>query len=223
MHPVVIVAIIIAGVALAIVVFRADQERKRLLRAWARSKGLRLKRIKKRGWEKEYPAFKLLTKGHHRHSSLHIEGEVDGKRVRCVDYRYTTGSGKNRQTHSYALVVMDTCCPVVPLHIRREHLFDRVGEFFGHDDIDFESAEFSRKFHVAASDRRWAYDVIHQKTMDYLLETPSVTIEFGYAEIAVYRTGALSAERCQEALKVARRMFDLIPDDVLAQLKGDAS
>lgn len=221
MHPVVVVLIITIGLFLVFVGVRQDQKRKRLLRAWSRSRGLRMKRIKRRGWEKEYPAFNFFTKGHGRHSPLHLDGTVDGRRVRCVDYRYTTGSGKNRQTHRYGVVLMDTGCPVVPLHIRREHVFDRVGEFFGHDDIDFESAEFSRKFHVSSADRRWAYDVIHQETMDYLLETPSVVIEFGFAEIAVYRRGALTADRCEEALKVARRMLELIPADVLAQLKGD--
>ena len=96
-----------------------------------------------------------------------------------------------------------------------------MGEFFGHDDINFESSEFSRRFHVSASDRKWAYDVITQRTMDYLLELPPVTIELGFAEIAVYVGGSLSGEKCQTGLKIAREFLDLIPADVLAQLKGE--
>ena len=222
MEPIFIVPIIIGAAAIAVLAYRQDLKRRRLLRAWARSKGLTVHGQSQRGWEKEYPAFKLLDRGRSRHSSLHVEGELDGRRVRCLDYRYTTGSGKNRKTHRYSIVLMDTGTPVVPLAIRREHIFDKVGEFFGHDDIDFESSEFSRRFHVSAADRKWAYDVIHPRTMDYLLQAPSVTIEFGFNEIAVYRGGALTGEKCQEGSKVAREMIDLVPTDVLAQLKGDS-
>ena len=41
------------------------------------------------------------------------------------------------------------------------------------------------------TDRKWAYDVIHTRTMEYLLQAPSFTIEFGFGEIAVYKTGLL--------------------------------
>ena len=220
MQPIFIVLLIFVGVTVAVLAYRQDRKRRRILRAWANAKRLTMSSDKRRGWENEYPAFKLFTRGHSRHTSLHLEGEVGGRRLRCLDYRYTTGSGKNRQTHRYGVILLDTDTPVIPLQIRREHVFDRVGEFFGHDDIDFESAEFSRRFHVSSADRKWAYDVIHPRTMDYLLETPSVTIEFGFAEIAVYRSGALTADRCQDALKVARTMLDLVPQDVLDQLKG---
>jgi len=219
--PIVIALVILALVPVAILAYRQDRRRRRLLSAWARAKGFQLDETRQRGWEKEFPAFSLFTRGHSRHSSRHLEGTVDGRRVRCLDYRFTTGSGKNRQTYRYGMVLLDTGTPVIPLCIRAEHAFDKVGEFFGHDDLDFESAEFSRRFHVSAADRKWAYDVIHPRTMDYLLTAPPATIEFGFAEIAVYRRGALTASGCQEMLQVARRMLDLVPADVLAQIKGE--
>ena len=212
---------ILAASGLGILAYRHEQKRRRLLRAWARSKGLVMHGAVRRGWEKEYPAFALLTRGRSRHTALHLEGEIDGRRVRCLDYRYTTGSGKNRRKHCYSVIVMDAGTPVIPLTIRREHVFDRVGEFFGHDDIDFESSEFSRRYHVSSSDRKWAYDVIHTGTMDYLLTLPPVTIEFGFAEIAVSVGGPLTGEHCQQCLKIAREMLDLIPRDVLVQLRGE--
>jgi len=49
-----------------------------------------------------------------------------------------------------------------------------------------------------------------------------VHIEFGFNEIVVYKNGALTGEFCQECLKVARRMLDLIPDNVLTQPRGDS-
>jgi hypothetical protein len=207
-------------IGIVVLAVRHERKRRRLLRAWARAKGFSMHGTARHGWEKEYPALKLLDRGRSRHTVLHLEGEVDGRRARCLDYRYTTGSGKNRKTHHYSIVLLDTGAPVIPLAIRREHVFDRMGEFFGHDDIDFESSEFSRRFHVSAADRKWAYDVIHTATMDYLLTLPPVTIEFGFAEVAVYVTGSLTGDRCQQGLAIAQKMLDLVPDDVLAQLKG---
>jgi hypothetical protein len=220
-QPIFIVLIIIAVAVIGYLAYQHEQKRRRLLRAWARSKGFVMMDGKRRDWEIEYPAFKLFERGHSRHTSLHLEGEVDGRRTRCLDYRYTTGSGKNRKVHRHAVVLLDTGTPVVPLQIRREHVFDRVGEFFGHDDIDFESSEFSRRWHVSSTDRKWAYDVIHTGTMDYLLEAPAVTIAFGYQEIAVWVGGQLTGEKCQQCLKIAREMLALVPADVLAQLRGE--
>ena len=57
------------------------------------------------------------------------------------------------------------------LFIRREGIFDSVKRAFGFDDIDFESAEFSKRFFVKSSDKRFAYDVIHPKMMEFLLAT----------------------------------------------------
>ena len=71
---------------------------------------------------------------------------------------------------------------VPSLKIRREHLFDRVASFIGFDDIDFESSEFSDRFHVKSSDKRFAYGVIHPRMMDFLLanDPPTVNLEGDY-------------------------------------------
>jgi len=223
MKPILFILLALALGAVIAMAVRQDRKRKRLLRAWARSHGFAMNEGRCDGWEREYPALKIFERGRHRHSSLHLAGEVDGHRVHCLDYRFTTGSGKNRRVHRHGLVIVSTGTPVLPLRIRREHVFDRVGEFMGFDDIDFESAEFSRRFHVSGPDRKWAYDIIHPETMDYLMTTPSVAMEFGHGEIMVNRNGSLSGHGCQEDLAVARKLLELVPADVLAQLRGEST
>ena len=56
-----------------------------------------------------------------------------------------------------------------PRHPLEEFFGPPFGEFFGHDDIDFESAEFSRNFYVKSSDRKWAFDILHARAMEFLL------------------------------------------------------
>ena len=222
MDPILVVLVIVGVIALGIYSLVQDRKRKRLLRAFARSQGLAYHDGRETGWEHEYPAFKVLDRGNSRQSKLHLEGERDGRHVRCLDYRFTTGSGKNRKTHRRSLVVLGTGTPVIPLRIRPEHIFDKVGEFLGLDDLDFESSEFSRRFHVSSADRKWAYAVIHPRLMEYLLTLPGdVRVEFGFQELAVIRDGALTATRCHRDLKTATRVLELVPEDVLAELRGE--
>jgi hypothetical protein len=216
-----ILAVAVLMVLLAVYAYRRDRRRRRLLLAWARSRGFTLSADRRTGWECEYPAYRLFTRGYNRHSSLHIEGDLDGRRVRCLDYRFTTGSGRSRRTHHYAVILVDTDTPVIPLHIRREHVLDRLGEFLGGGDINFESDAFSRRFHVSSADRKWAYDIIQTEMMDFLLAADVHNVEFGFAELAVYRRESLTGRRCQQDIKLARRILQLLPADVLAQLRGE--
>jgi hypothetical protein len=224
MDPIVVALIVLGVILVGVYSHLQNRKRKRLLRAWVRSRGLTLVEHRNDGWETVYPALKLLDRGHSQHSKLHVTGEVDGRPVCCLDYGFTTGAGKNRKVHRYSLVIVETGTPVIPLRIREEHVFDRIGEFFGHDDLDFESSEFSRRFHVSSSDRRWAYDVIHPRMMDALLKLPPRTaVEFGFAELAIIHPGALQARQAHDDLRTATRLLDLVPQDVLDQLRGDAT
>lgn len=213
-----VAALVLLGGAIA---YRQDRKRRRLLAAWARSQGFVVHNQRRTGWERDYPAYRLFTRGYGRHSTLHLDGEVDGRRVRCLDYRFTTGSGRSRKTHRYGVVLMDTNTPVIPLHIRREHALDRLGEFLGGGDINFESDAFSRRFHVSSADRKWAYDVIQTDMMELLLAADVQNVEFGFAELAVYSRGSLTGGRCHADIKLARRILDLVPAGVLAQLVTD--
>jgi len=220
--PIIIIIIII--LAIGVVGFFAWQEEKKrreALLAWAHQRGWRLVSAKSKSMHQDYPGLKVFQKGHSRYAKNIIKGEVHGRPVTMMDYRYVVGHGKNRSTHNRGLVILQTDFPTVPMFIRRESALDRVGEFFGADDIDFESSEFSRKFYVKSNDRKWAYDVIHTRTMEYLMRAPSFTIEFGLGEIAVYKTGWCDTDRYDKALELLWDLHELIPDYVVRQMKGE--
>ena len=223
MAPIFVILLIVALGALGVYLWRQEQARLEALRRWVRSRGWSLDRDRSKGWEKRFPGLKIFGKGHTRHGRNVITGEIDGRPVTLLDYQYTTGHGKNRHTHRIGIVLLTCDFPVIPLWIRREHAFDKVGEFLGSDDIDFESAEFSRRFYVKSSDRKWAYDVIHARTMEYLLRAPKVEIEFGFGEIAVLRRGFCNPDRYEALLEVAHTLYGLIPDYVVQQMKGAKS
>jgi hypothetical protein len=215
--PIVIVVI----AALAYFFYSQEKKRREVLRAWARRQGWRFDKDKRKGWDRDFPGLKIFDKGHSRHGKYVISGKFRGREVLCFDYQYTTGSGKNQQTHLHSVTILRLDHPVIPLQIRREHMFDKVGEFLGADDIDFESVEFSKTFYVTSPDRKWAYDVLHTRAMEFLLGAPKhFSIAFGHNEIAICKSGRAAPAHYEEGVKLAHELVEMIPDYVMQQLKG---
>lgn len=135
--------------------------------------------------------FPVFDKGHSRRSSNHLEGELQvwdralGLTLGDYRYRITSGSGKNRSTRTYELSFLLVRLPfgagLPGLRVRREGFGDRIAAAVGFDDIDFESAEFSRRFHVSSGDRRFAYNLIDPRMIEFLLdvEPPEFAVNEG--------------------------------------------
>lgn len=136
--------------------------------------------------------FPVFEKGHSRRSWNHLEGTLRAwerdLRVTIADYRYkiTSGAGKNRRTRTYQLSFLLVRLPFgdrAPwLRVGREHLGHKLAAAAGFDDIDFESAEFSRRFHVKSGDRRFAYNLIDPRMIEFLLdvEPPEFALGGGF-------------------------------------------
>jgi len=212
----VILVILVIGALIAYGIYAAAQRRKELS-AWAQSNGLSFSAAKNYGMDERFGDFKCLHRGRSRRACNVITGQLDGRRITAFDYRYTTGSGKNRQTHSFSAMIVDADMPLKDLHIRREHFFDKITEFFGLDDIDFESAEFSRRFHVKASDKKWAYDVIHQRMMEYLLSAPEFSIQFAGRHIIAWRSSRFSPADFQAGFGLIAGILERLPDYLVRQ------
>jgi len=174
--------------------------------------------------EDRYPQ-PLFQRGHSQSAYNVLHGAIDGRELRCFDYLYkiTTGSGKNRHTHTYHF----TCLLLAPpisfrrLRIRPESFLDRVGEFFGVDDIDFESDAFSRRFHVQCDDKRFAYDVLHARAMELLLECGDVCLEADGGSVLLYCSGQQRVpEDAERLIRSGLRFLDLIPNYMLEPVGG---
>ena len=216
-------AIIAIGAILIGVAIWFGAKRRKELTAWAASRGLSFAPGRDGSFDDRYRAFGCLRRGHSRAAFNIAEGDWSGRRVTAFDYRYVTGSGKNRTTHHFSAVILASDLPLQPLRIRAENVFDRVTEFFGLDDIDFESAEFSRAFHVKAPSKEWAYDVLHQRTMEFLLSMPRFSIEFDDRHAIAWRNRRLSPETFESAIGVVEGIFDRLPEYVVRKQGGRES
>ncbi len=220
-QPVFFIVILLVVLAGGIIGWRLDQKRQEALRAWAFARGWRV-RPGGEGVLHAHPAVKLFQLGHSRKCSCVVEGDLDGQPLLLFDYRYVTGHGKNRTTHRHWVAMVDLPYPVRPLRLRPENPFDKVTEFLGADDIDFESAEFSRRFFVTADDRKWAYDIIHARMMEYLLEAAGGrSLEFGSHELLVFGTGGGNAQHYEAATALLKGVCGRIPEYVVRQQRGE--
>ena len=207
-------AIVVAAIVLG---YLACEKRRKQLSAWATAKNLSFDPSEDSQLDGRFPLFKCLRRGHNRYGYNRISGHWQGRKMWAFDYHYVTGSGKNRQTHQFSAVIVRSAVPLKGLLIRPEGLFDKITEFFGYDDLDFESAEFSRRFYVKADNRRWAYDVLHPLTIEFLLNSPTFTMQFDPIHVIAYRNGTLSPEEFAQAADVIGGILDRMPEYLVAQ------
>lgn len=186
----VILIILVVGLVIAGMVFAHRQARKRreALQAFAAKRGLAFTEGHDQEHDDRFARFGMFRRGHSRAAFNTMEGTTmiadRSVRVRTGDFRFREerGSGKNRRTVTVNLSYLIVWNPfgVGPETIvRREGFFDRLKGVLGFDDIDFESVEFSKAYHVSSEDKRFAYDLIDPRMMEFIMSTspPAFEIE----------------------------------------------
>lgn len=212
---------VVAALIVAALWFGA--KRKKELSVWAANAGLTFSSRSDRTYDNRYPKFGCLHRGHSRSAYNIASGSWNGRSLEAFDYRYVTGHGKNRTTHTFSAIILESCLPLKPLQIRSENAFDKLTEFFGVDDIDFESAQFSREFHVKGPDKKWAYDVLHQRTMEFLLSNPKFSIEFGTDHVICWRNRRFDLQTRETAIGVVEGILDRVPEYLVREQRRGVS
>jgi hypothetical protein len=219
-----IVIVIVIGVVIAAIRYPHAQakRRRREMQALAAKFGWTFKPEPISPHDPGYSYFDFFFSEHSRaaYNTLTVPISVNGRTLltQAGDFWCTTEipAGKRRQTitqvFSYLLLPMPVPAPPSELAIRREGVADKVAGAIGFSDINFESAEFSRKFYVRCRDKRFAYDVLHPRMMELLLAQtpPGVTMAGGYLCISDGRR-TWSPRVFAELLPWVQQFFDLWP------------
>lgn len=182
--------------------------------------------------DSQYQQFDEFSQGHSRYAYNTLRGTIQlgdvQWPVKMGDFHYATTShnGKHTTTHHHEFSYATLHLPyrkLPDLLIRREGMFDALKNLFGFDDIDFESAEFSRRFCVKSSDRRFAYDVIHPHIIEFLLEyePPLIDIQEGVCLLAG-SGDTWTPEEFRATVDWAQHFFELWPEHVKSQLEHQA-
>jgi hypothetical protein len=226
----VLLALLVLAVG-AYFAYEQQQKRQQALRLLAEELGWQFRAEEDRDHDDQYSHFELFCHGHTRYAYNTLVGAIDvggaAWPVKMGDFHYqvTTSNGKTTTTHThrFSYLILNLPYRQLPeLLVRREGMFDALKNLFGFDDIDFESAEFSRRFCVKSPDRRFAYDVIHPRMIEFLLssEPPTVDVELGSCLLADGRDTWSPAE-FRATLDWARQFFELWPAHVTSQLEHE--
>jgi hypothetical protein len=210
--------------------YQRQQRRREALAALADELGWRFSPAKDRDHDDEFAHFEIFRRGHTRYAyntlwgSLEADGHVYAVKMGDFHYRVTSSNGKTSSTTTYrfSYAILDLPFANVPeLLIRPEGMFDQLTGMLGFDDIDFESAEFSRRFYVKSSDKRFAYDVIDPRMMEFLLESKPPIVDIEQSRICLCDGGRQwTPEEFKSQLGWAREFFDHWPEHVTSTLLG---
>ena len=74
---------------------------------------------------------------------------------------------------------------------------------------------------MKAPDRRWAFDVLHQRAMAFLLAQPSFTIEFDRHHVLAWESGTLEPFEFEQAAGVLTGLLEQLPDYLKQQLAAE--
>ncbi|MFG3339703.1 hypothetical protein [Glycomyces sp. NPDC048151] len=120
-----------------------------------------------------------------------LRGTYRGEHMHCFQLRYRTGSGDNETTHDHQVVAISLPASRPPLDIAHENALTRR---FG-DDIEFENQAFNDLFKIVSASPRFAHDVIHPRTMEWMLadhRARTIRWRFEGAWLMTFRDGPLN-------------------------------
>ena len=207
---------LIAALVIVVAVFGHLQEKKRREAFLAIARRLELRyRDRDATMDERYHFLDPLQQGSDRYAFNILEGTYQGYAVQAFDYHYETYSrdskGRRKTDHhyfSYFILEQELLFP--ELRIYPETWLSKLGQMVGFDDIDFESAEFSRAFTVRSKDKRFAYDICNANMMEYLLRHRDLSIEIEGRCVALSFNSRLEPQQVEanlDRLVIIRGMF----------------
>ena len=216
---------------------RADRKRRGLLREWAAARDFGFDPERNTRLHKKHSDFGLFKQGSGRAAlntaRFTIEALDRTLPARLGDYTYTIAAGNSAVVHKLSYLMITLPFEDLPATgLRPEDVSDRINAALGFDDIDFEDAEFSRRFYVSSKDKRFAYDLLSPRMIEHLKSTPHpATIEIvgrhlllRHGHSKLHKTDTRwSPDQCDERIDFARALLDRWPDHMLAELENDSS
>lgn len=198
--------------------------------------------------DRRYPHFACLRKGKDRFAYNLMTGEYKDYRITAFDYHYQIEKPRHRskrssqpglrvdlgngarislgdpeaevQEYEFSGVILRTGLPLQSLSIRPFNpLMRGVTDFLGTSGVQFELNEFNNQFYVDASDPGWAFDILPQATLEFLLQSPRYTLEMNSGLVLAYRDSLFTPEEFFPALDLISGILERLPTYLLKELK----
>jgi len=155
-----------------------------------------------------------------------VKGPTRGGLVFCSFlYTYEQYTGTNAQgqsqttTVSRAIVIVRLPAAFPRLRLTNESFLDKVGKFFGGQDIELESDDFNRRYRVTSDNEAFAYGVLHPRMMEWLMGPASGLAPFTItgADLMCWREGRPDYALLDSQLAALDSFVAMIPQGVYEQ------
>lgn len=159
--------------------------------------------------------FKLFSQGRGRKMRNLIQGDSGEVKIAIFDYQYTTGNGKNSQTHRQSVVSLQSAELVCPdFSMRPEGMFDKIGSALGFQDIDFEShPNFSKSFVLQSSNEKAIREYFTPALLEFFESKPGISVEAQSGTLFFYRTRkTVKPGEIKDNLAQAYEVFGVMTD-----------
>jgi len=223
----VICIVTFAGLLIVVAVMShiAARKRREAMAQLALRLGLNYRADRDQDLARQLEFLNQLARGENRYAYNVLSGHYQGHEVRVFDYHYETHSrdskGRRQTTHhnfSFFVLLLPRGFP--ELRIMHEGFLSKIAQAFGYDDIDFESAEFSKAFCARSKDKRFAYDFCHGQMMEYLLANRDLNLEVESNVLALAFTSRLSMEGIERNLGRLLEIRSRLPEYLLTKVSA---
>ncbi|MBL7661361.1 hypothetical protein JNK13_01280 [bacterium] len=140
-----------------------------------------------------------------------LKGRISEGELILADYRYTSGSGKNKHTRNQTIMLLQSDKLSLPqFELRPENFFDKLADTFGFKDIDLpQHPEFSKTFLIKGAEQQHVQALFSPTVITYLMQNRDLHIEGSGNQLLIYRYNRITpaeqvSRRREEASQIAR-------------------
>ena len=160
----------------------------------------------------ELNCFELFSRGRQRRIENMIYGDAGNVKLGIFDYRFTTGSGKNKHTSRQSVASIESSELNLPEFVLRpENVFHKIGGVFGYHDIDFESHPgFSGSYLLRGGDEEQIRAAFTDRVLSHLESQQGICIEGRGRRLIYYRTRKVVAvDKMRDLMEEGFQIFAL--------------
>ena len=229
---------IVLHVGMAIVfILRAKKRRRRKFLALALRLGFSFDPVKRSGRPPWGEPFELFRRGSALDTKNHLTGHIRGRSgiqsmdlpAEVFDFAYRTELRQTKRETHYCLATVVAIelpeafpslvlRPDTPARKFLMHMGADAGtldfESESGPDIEFESDEFNKRYHVASDDHTFAHAVITPEMIDFLLPGRDIALQIAGDRAIFFREKKLRPGQIRSLLEFAGDFYARIPNDV---------
>ena len=191
-YPILFLVFVILGTVgvFAYLGMRADKKRTDGLRQTAEEMGFEFTPAPDAGMLGRYPGFHLFSQGNGRTVENLLRGRAGGLDVSVFDYSYSTGGGKSRHTWRQTVLAFEIDDVDLPtFSLRPETVFHKIGQWFGYQDIDFEThPRFSNSYLLRGANEDAVRALFRDDVLEYYEDNAGVCTEGHGGRLVYFRS-----------------------------------